>query len=76
MADLVLNSALETLCYFDIFDFPLTKEEIHRSLWRPPFWIPLVDLGSALEEYVSRGLIARRHGYYMLPEREATVAIR
>ncbi|HLD61249.1 MAG TPA: nucleotidyltransferase domain-containing protein [Patescibacteria group bacterium] len=30
------QSILETVVYFDIFDFPLTKEALFRFLWQPP----------------------------------------
>ena len=76
MVDHSLNSVVETLAYFDIFDFPLTKEELYRLLWRPPPGFMFTDLVITLEEYVSCGLIVRRHGYYMLPGREEIMATR
>ncbi len=36
MSTLIEQSIIATLAYFDLFDIPLTREELYRWLWKPP----------------------------------------
>ncbi len=47
------QSIIKTLAYFDIFDQPLTKEELFRFLWKPP----AIDYLGFLEELETIELI-------------------
>lgn len=76
MTETILRSALQTLAYFDIFDFPLTKEELYRFLWRPPVGLTFAEFLMALEECANQEIISHNGGYYFLPNRENIVAIR
>lgn len=67
------KAIIRTLAYFDLFDLPLTAEELYRFLWKPPadmsyeaflFELPLV---SGIEE---------RDGLYTLSGRTDIVADR
>ena len=69
------NAIIQTVAYADIFDFPVTAEEIHRYL---------IGVNSCLEE-TSTTLardkklacqLSSRDDYYMLPGRESIVEIR
>lgn len=65
MTEALSRSIHNTLAYFDLFDFPLTREELFRFLWRPP--------KASYEEFVV--LLPRcpgveeRFGHYFLPGR-------
>lgn len=62
-----------TLAYFDLFDFPLTKEEIFRYLWQAPpvGYADFVEaLAGARERWESQ------FGFFFLPGRQATVEAR
>jgi hypothetical protein len=69
------RAIVQTVAYSDIFDYPLTPDEIHRYL---------IGEHVSREEVISllqHGLansdeLSERDGYYMLPGREAIVAVR
>jgi hypothetical protein len=66
-----------TLNYFNLFDYPLKKEEIWQWLWR-------VDRGESneseghemLDLAREEGLVAEQGGFYFLPGREKIVMVR
>lgn len=64
------NSVLRTLSYFDLADYPLTKEELFAFLWQPPE----VSYEHFLEflKNPSDGW-QEKFGYYFLSGKEATV---
>ncbi len=69
-----MAAILQTLAYFDVFDYPLTGVEVHKFLWRRK-----ASLGAVLEALAAaeaRGQIGRRFGYHCLPGRAAIVATR
>lgn len=75
------NSILQTLAYFDVFNQPLTKEEIWQFLY-----IRITDYADqqidrqtvfvALQSLKELGNINLKEGYYFLPGREELVAKR
>lgn len=72
---MVNQSVIQTLAYFDIFDHPLTKEELHRALWKGG----RVHFNSFIEELnecIEKGVVGQTWGYYFLPEREEIVETR
>lgn len=69
------DAIIKTICYFDIFNTPLTREEIFRWLWESnsnDFKI----LISELEKLTTQKIIEYKNGYYFLPNRADTIEIR
>jgi len=62
---------LRTLCYHDIFDYPLTLKEIHRFLIGKK--ASLKKLQSIINHQSS---IINRNGFYFLKEREKIASLR
>ena len=66
------RSILKTLHYFDITQFPLTKEEIFSLLWQSsPTSIEQVE--QELKKMFAEKKIGEQYGYYFLPGGEKTV---
>ncbi len=71
--ELLRRSILQTLAYFDLANFPLTKEELFVFLWQPPpvkyeeFLMYLQKSGSATLGFESVG------GYFFLSGRKETI---
>jgi predicted nucleotidyltransferase len=63
------NSIIKTLAYFDLANYPLTKEELFSFLWQPP-------AGSYSDFLNTIGGLNSKFGYYFLPGREEVVEIR
>ena len=65
------NSILKTLVYFDLFDFPLTSEELHRWLWR---------LNISYEDFLDKlkdvDGVDYKDGFYFLPGRKEIIKSR
>lgn len=67
------KSIQETLAYFDLADYPLTKEELFAYLWRSPLlsyenFLKELDILMSLD-IISRG-VEEKFGYYFLIGRE------
>jgi len=74
--DLERGSILPTLAYFDMFDYPLTEQELERFLYTDytDFKIDYTDFVRALDENGSlRGVAERSRGFYFLPGREEII---
>lgn len=69
MESLLHRCALNTLSYFDLADYPLTKEELFSFLWQPP--------ASSYSDFLNTidGL-NYKFGYYFLPGREEIIEVR
>ncbi len=65
---------LETLIYADIFDYPLTGEEIHKRLHKKE--ATLEEVTSSLNKLLNKGKVKKQKGYYFLPGRESIVRLR
>jgi len=70
-----MKGALRALTYADLFDFPLTEEELWRRLIRPSK-ISRQEWKKSLVDWVVRKKIGEKKGYYFLPGREKNVAKR
>lgn len=70
----VKSAILETIAYTDIFDYPLTEQEIHRYL--TGIKISPLRIRATLTKGETLGWLAKRGEYYSLPDREITITIR
>jgi hypothetical protein len=68
------QSICRTLAYFDLADYPLTKEELYAYLWQPPA-IGYLDFLTYLSS-VSEEIIQSKYGYYFLPGRGELAEVR
>jgi len=68
-------ASLKALIYADLFDFPLTEEELWRRLICPSK-INQQEWKKELTDWVVRKKIGRKEGYYFLPGREGNIAKR
>lgn len=73
MANSIDQSIYQTLAYFDLFNFPLTKEELFRYLWMPPR-LSYQEVFGYLHDNPT--LFVAKYGYYFLPGREEIVETR
>jgi hypothetical protein len=73
-ADEVQAAILRTLLYADVFDYPLTLEEIHHYLIDARASREAVQ--AALHAEPLRHRVGSRHGFYALRERLEIVAVR
>lgn len=66
----IQKAILETLAYSDVFDHPLTFDELHRYLTKPA---PRADLAACLNDM---SLVHTEGGFYFLAHRQVIVNIR
>ncbi len=72
-AETLQRSIKNTLTYFDIADFPLTKEELFVFLWQPP----KVSYANFLEFLQSNNsAFETKQGFYFLPGRSKLIETR
>lgn len=64
------QAVLETLAYSDVFDYPLTFDELHRYLTASA---PPADLAACLSDM---GLVSTENRFYFLADRRETVRTR
>ncbi len=80
MADTPLTRAvLRTLAYFDIFDYPLTLEQLWRWLYPEPgakVSASVEDVRRAVQTLVTDKRIVEHDGYIMLTDRQPITALR
>jgi hypothetical protein len=58
------NAALSTLLYFDIFQHPLSQEEIHQYLHHLP--TSFEETARSLEQLSEKGLVQKTNGHFYL----------
>lgn len=79
MENTLTKSILQTLSYFDIFDYPLTREELFQFLWQPPLNLSYSDFILQLEKVMQTELVRKVESigsYYFLAERSEIIAKR
>ena len=69
------RAILETLAYADVFDYPLTVEQIRRYLVRTPATLAQVQEALASDAWLA-GRVERHDELVCLPGRSAVVALR
>ncbi len=62
------KAIIKTLSFFDLFSYPLTKEEIFSYLWKTKTGTHL--LSEKLTEMVDNKILVEKCGYYSLPDRD------
>jgi predicted nucleotidyltransferase len=68
---------LQTLCYHNIFDYPLTLKELHRFLIaKAEYRSSLNELQFAVQKLIRRRKIKESDGFYFLRGREVIVETR
>lgn len=67
------KSVLQTIAFFDIFDFPLTAEEIKEYLYNYKKPVHIKEIKGTLEEMEE---VEKIHNYYVLKERGKLVDLR
>ncbi|MBI5037657.1 MAG: hypothetical protein HZC01_03065 [Candidatus Kerfeldbacteria bacterium] len=74
------KSILETIAYFDVFDYPLAPFEVWQWLYRSdtaaPGTVSLGEIVKQLEALKTNGRIAEQWGFYALPGRAEIVETR
>lgn len=78
------NPVLATIIYYDIFEYPLTRLEVHKFLVNPTRLavsgrtdpISLEDVEEELEQLVNSGILGRKNGFYFLNRKENLYDIR
>ena len=68
-----IREVLKPILYTDIFDYPLTVEEVHRFL---EFEASLEEVRTWLDQTVKEGELAQLDGFYSLPGRSEIVVDR
>jgi cellulose synthase/poly-beta-1,6-N-acetylglucosamine synthase-like glycosyltransferase len=72
--ELAWRAIQKTIAYSDIFDYPLTAQEIYRYL--VGLAEPFDNIQAILDEQLSRHNVSFQDGYYTLPDREHIISIR
>lgn len=70
-----MHSIIQTISYFDIFNTPLTREELLRWLWGKKA-VDYTDFAKHLDDLEKQNKISKKSGYYFLPGREEIINIR
>lgn len=68
----IQTNIIKTICYFDIFDYPLTSFEIWQKI---DLKIDLPEIINELEN-INKNIIKEKHGFYFLDKREEIINIR
>ena len=66
------HSIQTTLAYFEVFGYPLTKEELFERLWQPPR-VGYAEYLAVLDGLAARREVGSRHGYFFLTSGEIDV---
>ena len=69
------DSIIKTLAYFDIFNTPLTREELFHWLWEEKT-DDYVGFARRLDDLEKQKKINKKSGYYFLPNRTKIINIR
>ena len=79
MEPTLAQSVFKTLAFFDIFHYPLTREELFQYLWQAPQNLSYADFVSQFEHILHTDLIESveaKDGYYFFTGRSDSIAKR
>ncbi|MBU1167003.1 hypothetical protein KKC60_01170 [Patescibacteria group bacterium] len=65
------ENILETIAFFDIFDYPLTETEVHKWLWQRES--NFLEVQEALEGLLANQKLGMSDGLFFLPSRKKLV---
>jgi len=65
------TAIIKTLAYFDVFQTPLTSEEVHSLLWKET--APFSQVKAGLDMLVEESKIEIKEGFFVLPGRTKIV---
>jgi len=68
-----VQSVLKTMQYFDLDDYPLTKEELFYYLWQPPISYSDTEFCRLTELMIEQKILEEKYGYFFLPGRSEVV---
>ncbi len=72
----LVKACLETIRFFDLFDFPLGAEEIQDYLYKYHDPLHIKELKMTLDHMVTSGQLSEIKGYFVLPGRENLIETR
>lgn len=67
------KSILATLAWFDVFDYPVTSEELYKHLWKDTSQESYANFLHTLDAMEGKKSIQREYGFYFLPGRTGLV---
>jgi hypothetical protein len=67
---------VQTIIYFNIFDFPLTSWEVYKNLWQPEGKYTFREVTTTLDNLVKKKTLGINEGFYFLKRKDNPVAIR
>ncbi len=70
------KSVLQTLVYFDMFDYPLTSWEVWKFLYRPKKEMRVQEIDQILEDLKQSSRVSEKNGFWTLVGRDEIVDIR
>lgn len=72
----LVEAVLNTIRFFDLFDFPLMVEEVMEYLYKYSSPLHIKELKATLDHIVQEGGLAEIKGYFLLPGREHIIETR
>ena len=72
----LVRAALNTVRFFDLFDFPLTAGEVKEYLYKYGKPLHIKELQATLKHMAETGQLTEIKGYFVLPGREPIVETR
>jgi len=72
----LLEAVSSTIRFFDLFDFPLTAEEVMEYLYKYSSPLHIKELKGTLDHMVTEGKLFEIKGYFLLPGREQIIETR
>ncbi|MBI2436278.1 MAG: hypothetical protein HYV41_00825 [Candidatus Magasanikbacteria bacterium] len=70
MSEELRQSIFKTLAFFDLFEYPLTREELYRFLWKAQKNLSPIDFLAFVDQYDNIKYIEKKNGFYFLQGRE------
>ena len=67
---------LDTLAYFQIFNFPITSWEIYKNLWKPTEQYSFEQVKSTLDKLYKNKILGTNEGFYFFKTKADLVATR